>query len=168
MPGLTEYSPSSAQPFPVMSFLSNAVSFRFASFRPLLRVNYWLFYAACSSLCLANEEQLEIAEELDTVIVEETPVTRLGPLDGLLLQKEQIPGNLQSISSEEIQQSLSTSLGDLMNTHLQSVNVNDYQGNPFQMDITYRGFSASPQLGTPQGLSAVSYTHLTLPTIYSV
>ncbi|NOU25376.1 MAG: TonB-dependent receptor, partial [Methylotenera sp.] len=36
---------------------------------------------------------------------------------------------------------------------LQSVNVNDYQGNPFQMDVTYRGFTASPQIGSPQGLS---------------
>ena len=40
-----------------------------------------------------------------------------------------------------------------MNTHLQSVNVNDYQSNPFQMDVQYRGFTASPQLGTAQGIS---------------
>ena len=40
-----------------------------------------------------------------------------------------------------------------MNSKLQSVNVNDYQGNPFQMDVNYRGFTASPQLGTAQGIS---------------
>lgn len=40
-----------------------------------------------------------------------------------------------------------------MNTHLQSVNVNDYQSNPFQMDVQYRGFTASPQIGTAQGIS---------------
>jgi len=34
-----------------------------------------------------------------------------------------------------------------------SVTVNEMQGNPFQPDINYRGFSASPLLGTPQGLS---------------
>ena len=27
------------------------------------------------------------------------------------------------------------------------------QGNPFQMDVSYRGYTASPLLGTPQGLS---------------
>ena len=42
-----------------------------------------------------------------------------------------------------------------MNSKLQSVNVNDYQGNPFQMDVTYRGFTACPQLGTAQGLICV-------------
>ena len=34
-----------------------------------------------------------------------------------------------------------------------SVNVNEIQGNPFQFDVNYRGFTASPLLGTPQGLS---------------
>lgn len=78
---------------------------------------------------------------------------QIGPLPGLMLSKEQIAGNIQSITAEQIKQSHSLSLSELMNTHLQSVNVNDYQGNPFQMDVTYRGFTASPQLGTPQGLS---------------
>jgi iron complex outermembrane recepter protein len=40
-----------------------------------------------------------------------------------------------------------------MNQNLQSVTVNDYQGNPFQADVQFRGFTASPQIGTPQGLS---------------
>jgi hypothetical protein len=39
-----------------------------------------------------------------------------------------------------------------MNKKLQSVTVNDYQGNPFQMDVQYRGFTAGPQIGMPQGL----------------
>src|SRR6202000_1283338 len=34
-----------------------------------------------------------------------------------------------------------------------SVNVNGMQNNPFQPDISFRGFTASPLLGTPQGLS---------------
>jgi hypothetical protein len=33
------------------------------------------------------------------------------------------------------------------------VYVNDMQGNPLQPDINYRGYTASPLLGTPQGLS---------------
>lgn len=33
------------------------------------------------------------------------------------------------------------------------VSVNDMQGNPLQNDISFRGFTASPLLGTPQGLS---------------
>jgi hypothetical protein len=34
-----------------------------------------------------------------------------------------------------------------------SVKINDVTGNPFQPDVQYRGFTASPVLGTPQGLA---------------
>ena len=77
----------------------------------------------------------------------------IGPMPGLALTKEEIPGNVQSITAKEIKESHALSLTDLMNSKLQSVNVNDYQSNPFQMDVTYRGFTASPQIGTAQGLS---------------
>lgn len=90
---------------------------------------------------------------LESVVVRARPTTTLGPMPGLDVTKEQIPGNVQSISAKQIRESHSLSLGDLMNSQLQSVTVNDYQGNPFQMDVQYRGFTASPQLGTPQGLS---------------
>jgi hypothetical protein len=33
---------------------------------------------------------------------------------------------------------------------LGSVYVNDIQNNPLQPDINYRGYTASPLLGTPQ------------------
>jgi outer membrane receptor protein involved in Fe transport len=102
--------------------------------------------------CLAEDADSDNIQ-LETIIVEGQATTKLGPLEGLHLEKEQIPGNVQSISSKDIKESMATSLGDLMNSKLQSINVNDYQGNPFQMDISYRGFSASPQIGTPQGLS---------------
>ena len=40
-----------------------------------------------------------------------------------------------------------------MNRRLNAVHVNEIQGNPFQPDVNYRGYTASPLLGTPQGLS---------------
>jgi outer membrane cobalamin receptor len=36
---------------------------------------------------------------------------------------------------------------------MNGVHVNEVQGNPFQTDVNYRGYTASPLLGTPQGLS---------------
>src|SRR6185503_13949757 len=44
-------------------------------------------------------------------------------------------------------------LSDFANRRLQGVHVNEMQGNPFQPDVNYRGYTASPLLGTPQGLS---------------
>ena len=90
---------------------------------------------------------------LDTVQVRAQRFYEVGPLPGLGLTKEEIPANVQSISAKEIKDAHSLSMTDLFNTKLQGVTVNDYQGNPFQMDIQYRGFTAGPQIGTPQGLS---------------
>ncbi|EUJ10296.1 outer membrane receptor protein [Methylophilaceae bacterium 11] len=91
--------------------------------------------------------------QLDEINVRAKRFKQLGPMPGLALTKEQIAGNIQSITAKEIKEAHSLSLADLLNSKLQSVNVNDYQGNPFQMDVTYRGFTASPQIGSPQGLS---------------
>jgi len=90
---------------------------------------------------------------LEEVVVRAKRLYEIGPLRGLALTKEEIPGNVQSITAKEIKESRAISISDLMNSKLQSVNVNDYQSNPFQMDVSYRGFTASPQLGTAQGLS---------------
>jgi Fe(3+) dicitrate transport protein len=98
----------------------------------------------------ANEDK---SVQLDKVEVRAKRFYEVGPLPGLGLTKEEIPGNVQSISAKEIKEAHALSLTDLMNRKLQSVTVNDYQGNPFQMDVQYRGFTAGPQIGTPQGLS---------------
>jgi outer membrane receptor protein involved in Fe transport len=92
--------------------------------------------------------------QLDKVEVRAKRFYEIGPLPGLGLTKEQIPGNVQTLTAQDIKEAHALSLTDLMNSKLQSVNVNDYQGNPFQMDVQYRGFTAGPQIGTPQGLSA--------------
>ena len=90
---------------------------------------------------------------LDTVKVRAQRFYEVGPLPGLGLTKDEIPGNVQSLTAEDIKEAHALSMTDLFNQKLQGVTVNDYQGNPFQMDIQYRGFTAGPQIGTPQGLS---------------
>lgn len=100
-----------------------------------------------------GKNDLPIGIELQDIQVRAKRLYEIGPLRGLSLTKEEIPGNVQSITAKEIKESHALSISDLMNSKLQSVNVNDYQSNPFQMDVSYRGFTASPQIGTAQGLS---------------
>ncbi|HJW56082.1 MAG TPA: TonB-dependent receptor [Burkholderiaceae bacterium] len=75
------------------------------------------------------------------------------PLPGIGQPREEIAAPVQSARSRDIERSGALELGDFMNRTLGSVHVNDVQGNPFQMDVNYRGYAASPLLGTPQGLS---------------
>lgn len=86
----------------------------------------------------------------------ETPsITVIGntPLPGLGLSIQKFPGNVQSVTAAQIRNSQTSNLPDLLSSQLPSVNVSDVQGNPFQPDLNYRGFTASPLLGLPQGLS---------------
>ncbi|MDR5856011.1 TonB-dependent receptor [Caballeronia sp. LZ062] len=89
--------------------------------------------------------------ELPTIVVVGTT-----PLVGVGTPLEKVPANIQTIKGSEIQAqhtSTTSTLTDYMQKNVTSVDVNDAQGNPSQMDILYRGFTASPLLGTPQGLS---------------
>lgn len=75
------------------------------------------------------------------------------PLAGVGQARNEIAAPVQSAKSGDIEHSGALELGEFMNRRLGSVHVNEMQGNPFQMDVSYRGYTASPLLGTAQGLS---------------
>ena len=75
------------------------------------------------------------------------------PLPGTDLPIEDVPAPVQTASGRDIAQSGSLNLSDFMNRRLQGVHINENQGNPFQPDVNYRGYTASPLLGTPEGIS---------------
>lgn len=96
----------------------------------------------------------EVEKQLEPLTVEgRQQIINAGPMPGLNLSLDQIPGNVQRATGEEIKESRALNIAEFMRMNMQSINVNDVQGNPYQMDVNYRGFTASPQFGTPQGLS---------------
>ena len=89
----------------------------------------------------------------DAVKTNKVEVVSTTPLQGIGITLDKIPANIQTVKGEEMVKQQSVSIADYMVDNLQGVAVNDVQNNPFQPDVTFRGFSASPLLGTPQGLS---------------
>jgi iron complex outermembrane recepter protein len=75
------------------------------------------------------------------------------PLPGTTIDIDKIPGNVQILTSADLSREGSASLTRALNSNLSSININDDLDDPFQPDILYRGFEASPVLGTPQGLA---------------
>jgi outer membrane receptor protein involved in Fe transport len=75
------------------------------------------------------------------------------PLAGTDLTRDQIAAPVQTATAADIENSGALDLGDFMNRDLNGVYLNEMQGNPFQPDVNYRGYTASPLLGTPEGLS---------------
>jgi len=83
----------------------------------------------------------------------ETVVTVTTPLHGSRLPRDRVPANVQTASGDDVVANRGPDLSDYMNTAMASVHINQVQNNPLQSDLAYRGFAASPVLGTPQGLS---------------
>jgi outer membrane receptor protein involved in Fe transport len=75
------------------------------------------------------------------------------PLAGSNLSLQEMPGPVQTASAEDLNNSGSLDLSNFLNQRLSGVNINENQENPFQPDLNYRGYTASPLLGTPEGIS---------------
>jgi outer membrane receptor protein involved in Fe transport len=80
-------------------------------------------------------------------------VVGMTPLPGAELDRDQVAAPVQTADAQDIEHTHALDLTAFMNRTLGSVYVNDIQNNPLQPDLNYRGFTASPLLGTPQGLS---------------
>lgn len=99
---------------------------------------------AIPSTVVAEEKKIEI---------EEIEIISTTPLKGVGLPKALIPSNIQTIKAEDIEDENNLTIADVLNNGITGVNVNEVQNNPFQPNVNYRGFTASPLLGTQQGLS---------------
>ncbi|CAN1505302.1 CirA Outer membrane receptor proteins, mostly Fe transport [Methylophilaceae bacterium] len=91
--------------------------------------------------------------ETKAVALNKIEVVSTTPLAGVGLPLEQIPSNVQVVKGEAMQEQGSLTIADFMNNNLTGVSINETQNNPYQPDVLFRGFTASPLLGTPQGLS---------------
>ena len=75
------------------------------------------------------------------------------PLPSIGLPMDMVPSSIQTVSQKQLSQQNGVSIADYMVNNLEGVTVNEIAGNPFQLEINYRGYNATPVAGNPQGLS---------------
>src|SRR4051812_10300772 len=75
------------------------------------------------------------------------------PLPGVERSLDEIASNVQTATANDIESSGALDLSEFMNRRLSGVYLNEIQGNPIQPDLNFHGYTASPLLGTPQGVS---------------
>ena len=104
-----------------------------------------LVAVAVSPLCAhATPEQGDIPR---------VEVIGIAPLPGLGVERDLLPYPVQLVTSKALRQAGGDNLAEYMARNLNGVNVNEVSGSPFQNDVTFRGFRASPVLGSAQGIS---------------
>lgn len=101
-----------------------------------------------SSAPVVRTVTLELAAQASRI-----DVVAATALPGTDLPIDQIPAPVQTASARDLEQTGSLDLSDLLNQRLSGVHVNQNQGNPYQPDVNFRGYTASPLLGTPEGIS---------------
>jgi len=106
--------------------------------------------AALSALAQQADPNENPAAQLEAPTVEVIGTT---PIPGIGTPINEVPANVQVITGSEMRNQESISIPDYLERNIGGVSINEAQGNPFQPDVNFRGFTASPLLGVPQGLS---------------
>jgi iron complex outermembrane receptor protein len=108
--------------------------------------------AALSAGSLRAQAAADAPESLATAL---PPIYVIGiaPLSGAGIDADKVPSSVQTLSSQDLRREGPASLINGITDQLGSANMNGTMNDPFQPDILYRGFEASPVLGTPQGLA---------------
>src|SRR5262249_16416218 len=66
---------------------------------------------------------------------------------------DNIPSNIVTIGASAFDGTKAPDLLQSLDRALPGVSLSSQTGNDFQLDLNYRGFTASPVIGTPQGLA---------------
>jgi outer membrane receptor protein involved in Fe transport len=123
--------------------------------RMSLQILPWIVLAAAP--CAHSAEQLPVsASTMDDGPQPTLPrivVVGSTPLSGSDLSRDQVPETTQVLDASDINRTGIPTLTGAILDNLASATVNDTEGNVFQPDILFRGFTASPVAGTSQGLA---------------
>ncbi|RJG11181.1 TonB-dependent receptor [Massilia cavernae] len=104
-------------------------------------------------LALALLAPSAMAQERTAAAMLSIEIIGIAPLQGLGIDRRLLPYPVQSASERQLRKAGGDNLAEFMARNLNGVNVNEVSGSPFQNDLTFRGFRASPVLGTSQGIS---------------
>ena len=85
--------------------------------------------------------------------MEKIEVIANAPLPDIGTPLRLVPANVQVSTGKDLRRRRNLDLTEFLDQNAGSVTINPAQANPFQPDLAFRGFLASPLLGTPQGLS---------------
>lgn len=105
-----------------------------------------------ASVCAAPQLSMaeNKAEVLETGTIEVVSTT---PLPSVGATIDQVPSNVQAASGKEIAEQHTLEMTEFMNANLGSVTITEGQNNVYMPDVSFRGFTATPLMGAPVGMS---------------
>ena len=105
------------------------------------------FVIALAVAGLTSAAQAQPAPVAEVVVVAPTP------LPGVEVDPDKLPVTVERLSSADFARVGSLSTTDALQQRLAGVSLADTQGNSFTETLNFRGFSASPLQGAPEGIA---------------
>src|SRR6202167_3826533 len=115
-----------------------------------LRLSSWVLattLTAISPMVVAQQAPQGTQNLNEIVVIGVTPVP------GFKVDKDKVPGSIQTLKSSDLTRNGAANVLGALEQQVSAVNFNDTIADPFQPDVLFRGFEASPVLGTPEGVA---------------
>ena len=107
-----------------------------------------------AALAVAAGETLRVDVRLGLApFAQQVDVVAIAPTPGRGIDRGRIPATVSVISAAELEDRQVSSLSDALNEQFGSVTLEGTTTNLFQPTLRFRGFTASPLLGLPQGVA---------------
>lgn len=84
---------------------------------------------------------------------EEITVIGITPNQGVGMERDKIPYNIQSAGADDLDRTQSLDMVEYLQRNIAGITINSAANNPLQQDVQFRGYSASPLLGLAQGIA---------------
>lgn len=91
--------------------------------------------------------ETEVLETATVDVVSTTPLPSVG------ITLKQVPANVQAAGANAIADQHTLELSEYMNANLGSVTITEGQSNVYMPDVNFRGYTATPLMGAPVGVS---------------
>src|SRR3984957_10091710 len=103
------------------------------------RLFSWISAAALTVIsCVAVAQQApQGTQNLNEIVV-----IGVTPVPGFKVDKDKIPGSIQTLRSSDLTRNGAASVLDALGQQVSAVNFNDTAADPFQPDVLFRGFEA--------------------------
>ena len=103
-------------------------------------------------IATGDSRQLDVTLAIAS-FAEQVDVVAVTPLAGAGIDRERVPGVISRIESTAVADRGASSLADTLHESFGAITLEGTTTNPFQPTLRFRGFTASPLLGLPQGVA---------------
>ncbi len=142
---------------PVVVTTDQRGAYRFAALSPgiyTLTVTLSGFQTEQRTVTLETGEQRAVGIELALApFAQQVDVVAVSPLLGAPVDRDIVAATVSVITSDELRTRGAASLSSGLNERLGAVSLEDTTTNIFQPTLRFRGFTALPLLGLPQGIA---------------